>query len=75
MSKTDLWFDQGDAMAALIWLDNKNNTTVIKDNDSINRWMDFIQNKPNWNLDHYIDFFNRRMTKILKIKEIVKNGM
>lgn len=73
--KPDLWFDQGDAMAALIWLDNKNNTTLIEDNNYMDKWTHFVVNKPNWNLDHYVDFFNRRMIRILEIKERVKNGM
>ena len=64
LGKPDLWFDQGDAMASLIWLDNKNNTSLIADNNYMDKWTNFISNKPNWNLEHYTDFFNRRMTKI-----------
>lgn len=49
LSKPALWFDQGDAMAALIWLDNKNDSTLIKDNNYMDKWTDFVGNKPNWN--------------------------
>src|SRR5687768_8634138 len=31
LHKKDLWFDQGDAMSALLWLDKKNKTTLIQD--------------------------------------------
>ena len=75
LSKNDLWFDQGDAMATLIWLDNKNGTYLVKQNDYINKWDKFVVNKPNWKLDHYIDFFNRRMEKIERIKNTIKNGI
>ena len=70
----DLWFDQGDALAALIWLDTKNNTKLVERNQYLIKWESFISNKPNWNLEHYIDFFNRRMTKIELIKQQLKNG-
>jgi hypothetical protein len=75
LSKTDLWFDQGSAMAALIWLDDKNNTTLIKDNNFMGKWTDFVTNKPNWKLDNYVDSFDRKMTKIIGIKDKIKNGM
>jgi hypothetical protein len=45
LTKPDLWFDQGDAMAALTWLDNKNNTTLIKDNNYMEKWTDFISSQ------------------------------
>lgn len=70
----DLWFDQGDALAALIWLDKRNNTSLVEQNKYLVKWGTFISNKPNWSLEHYIDFFNRRMAKIELIKEKVKNG-
>lgn len=73
LSKPDLWFDQGDAMAALIWLDTKNGTTLVNDNKYLEKWNDFVSNKPNWSLDHYNDFFNRRMIKIQEIKNKIKN--
>ena len=75
LSKPDLWFDQGDAMAALIWLDNKNKTDLVLQNDYYNKWNVFIANKPNWKLENYIEFFNRRMEKIEKIKTKIKNGL
>jgi hypothetical protein len=73
LTRPDLWFDQGDAIAALTWLDKKNKTTLIEEHSYLLKWNDFISNKPNWRLDQYIDFFNRRMSKIEIIKGKLKS--
>lgn len=42
----DLWFDQGEAMEALTYLDKINNTNLVSKH--LDNWIKFIANKPNW---------------------------
>lgn len=75
LTRPDLWFDQGDAMASMIWLDKINETNFIETKSYIEKWEAFTADKPDWKLEHYIDFFERRILKIESIKNRIKNGM
>ena len=64
LSKTELWFDQREAMEALTYLDKINNTKLAEKH--IENWLKFIENKPYWkseieieNLEKYIEFINK----------------
>ena len=48
LTRADLWFDQGVAMAALGYLDQQNRTTRRARFES--QWHRFIENKPHWDL-------------------------
>lgn len=54
LTRPELWFDQADAMAALLYLDQTNHTDHASELRSL--WNDFVVNKPNWDLD---DTFRR----------------
>jgi len=62
LERTDLWFDQGDAMAALKWLDESNQTNYHK--EFLGRWNKFIEDKPNWSLDRKFEYFKKSMQGI-----------
>ncbi len=59
LTRTELWFEQSDAMAALAYFDHQNRS----DNVSVflPRWKAFIGDKPNWNLDRTRELFVQRM--------------
>ncbi|OXA81091.1 hypothetical protein SAMN05444397_109199 [Flavobacterium aquidurense] len=64
LSKSELWFDQSEAMEALAYLDKINNSKLIDKHKT--NWLNFIQNKPNWKaeinteyLENYIRFINK----------------
>lgn len=38
------------------------------------KWSDFAENKPNWNLEHYIDFFESKMSTAFEIRDNIKKG-
>jgi hypothetical protein len=66
LKQTELWFDQGDAMAALIFLDETNGTDIAS--EFMDDWIKFIANKSNWNLDRSIAHFNENMILIQKLR-------
>ncbi len=63
----DLWFDQGDAMGALAYLDKKNGTNNSE--EYLKRWNDFVLNKPNWNLHRSIKNFEKNLNGLKEIKK------
>lgn len=67
LERTDLWFDQNDAMAALKWLDDSNKTNYHK--EYLGRWEKFIEDKPNWSLDRTFERFERGMQGIKRLAE------
>lgn len=46
LTKTDLWFDQQDAIEALTYLDKVNSTNLASKHSD--NWIKFIANKPYW---------------------------
>lgn len=46
LTRPDLWFDQRNAMEAILYLDKQNLTNNFEKH--INNWYTFIQNKPYW---------------------------
>lgn len=63
----ELWFDQGDAMAALVYLDKVRRTDVAS--AYIDRWSAFVSDKPNWNLEQKINDFAETMTLLHALKQ------
>ena len=61
----DLWFDQGEAMEALTYLDKINNTNLVSKHSD--NWIKFIANKPNWSKKITTD---RLESQVALIKEI-----
>lgn len=62
LQRIDLWFDQGDVMAALAYLDKKNGT------DKLSRflplWHAFVADKKSWDLGKSIAFFAETMDRL-----------
>lgn len=52
LRKPELWFDQGDAMAALVVLDEQNGTSFAEPLRPL--WDAFVRDKPQWRLDSYV---------------------
>lgn len=59
LARADLWFDQGDAMAALGYLDEQNGTSRRARFEPL--WQRFIENKPTWDLDRCDEMFRAMM--------------
>ncbi|MES2643618.1 MAG: DUF6000 family protein [Myxococcota bacterium] len=62
MSRADLWFDQGFAMAAVGYLDEQNNTARREELEP--QWQRFIENKPTWSLRGYDERFRATMNTL-----------
>jgi hypothetical protein len=66
LGKPNLWFDQAHAMAALAYLDKQNRTEhTLK---HIAAWDRFTENKPAWNLQHSVEFFEQHMETLRALK-------
>lgn len=67
LERKELWFDQGDAMAALVYLDTVRHTDVASAYKD--RWSLFVSDKPNWNLEKKIIDFAENMTLLQALKQ------
>ena len=63
----DLWFDQGEAMEALTYLDKINNTNLVSKHSE--NWIKFIANKPNWSKKITTDRLESQLALIKKIQQ------
>lgn len=72
LSQVDLWFDQGAAMSAMAYLDEKNNTTVLSQYTPA--WNRFIENKSNWNLQRSTAFFKENMQTFHALQAVAHDG-
>ena len=59
LTRTDFYFDQGSAMAALSYLDRLNGTSMVVQH--LDAWNQFVLEKPHWNLNDSIVHFNKIM--------------
>lgn len=64
----ELWFDQGDAMAALVYLDRVRHTDVASGYKD--RWLAFARDKPNWIIEEKIIDFAENMELLQRLKSI-----
>lgn len=65
LHQPDLWFDQGDVMGALAYLDATNGTNIM--GRYVEQWKRFVENKPNWKLDRSVTRFAEQLQSILVI--------
>ena len=56
LTRNELWFDQAEALAALIYLDDVNGSQHSRVFDEL--WRNFVNDKPNWNLAETCSRFN-----------------
>jgi hypothetical protein len=66
LTRHDLWFDQGDAMGALAYLDRLNGTVNVARH--MGAWSKFVENKTNWSLAGSIARFEESMTILHDLK-------
>ncbi len=71
LSTPDLCYDQGEALAALIWLDRNNQTAIVTDDYYLEKWNQYISDKQNWNLKTFMDSFDQRLTTFFKLKNLL----
>jgi hypothetical protein len=64
LQQKDLWFDQADAFCALEYIDKGAALNFIE------KWDNFVSNKPNWNLDNTRRRFLKEMIALDRIKQI-----
>jgi hypothetical protein len=62
LGRKDLWFNQADAYCALEYLDKEASAQRLE------KWIEFVSDKPNWNLDR------SRMIFLASIKEILHSA-
>ncbi|NMH26463.1 DUF6000 family protein [Flavobacterium silvaticum] len=68
LSKPDLWFDQGDAMAALKYLDHVNKTNHLAKH--LNDWENFLTNKPYWKKEIEFEHMKNQIEFIQKLQAV-----
>jgi len=66
LTRTDLWFDQAAALAAVRHIDKVNGTVHSHAFDRL--WNDFVSDKPNWNLDLTCARFDATMRNIESLR-------
>ncbi len=71
LKKPDLWFDQRQAMEAIMYLDKKNGTNLLSHYIPI--WNEFIKNKPYWKQEIKIDKFEKELELIEVLQGFTNN--
>jgi len=69
LDKKSLDFDQGDALAAVIYLDKINKTNEA--DQYLQKWSEFVTDKPYLELNNIVSNFN---TYINNVNNIIKNA-
>lgn len=67
LTKSDLWFDQRDAMEAILYLDKLNTTNHF--DRHINNWTEFIKNKPYWDKEIKTDNLEKQLNVIQTVRK------
>ena len=67
LTKPDLWFDQRDAMEAILYLDKINSTNHF--DRHINNWTNFIKNKPYWDKEIKTDNLEKQINVIQTVRK------
>jgi hypothetical protein len=66
LTRTDLWFDQMEAMEAILYLDKINQTQHFEKHHHL--WLKFIENKANWNRDSATAKLEAQLALIEKVR-------
>lgn len=67
LTRADLWFDQQQAMEAVLYLDKLNSTNHFEKH--IDKWLDFIKNKPYWNKEIKINDLEKQLNIIQTVRQ------
>ncbi len=65
LTRPDLWFDQSTVMAALAYVDVRNNTKHC--DEFIAQWNEFTKDKPHWDLETSVESFRVAMDTVLTV--------
>jgi hypothetical protein len=65
LSKPQLQFDQGSALAAVIYLDEINGTDLAS--PRMQQWEVFVQDKPHWSLSNYLGRVRRAAENLTRL--------
>lgn len=69
LTKPDLWFDQREAMEAILYLDRMNSTHHF--DRHISNWTEFIKNKPYWEKEITTDNLEKQLIIIETVKKYI----
>jgi len=67
LTKPDLWFDQREAMEAVLYLDRLNSTNHY--DRHVSNWTEFIKNKPHWDKEIKTDNLEKQLNLIQTVKK------
>jgi Family of unknown function (DUF6000) len=67
LGQVNLWFDQGEAMAAIHYLDTVNQTNLLARYRE--PWDRYVANKPNWSLERSVQNFQERLSFVKAVRE------
>ncbi len=67
LDQEELWFDQGDVMAAVVLLDRLHGTHHADEHRD--RWDRFVANKPSWSLERFVERFERSLGVLRALRE------
>ena len=70
LTRNDLFYDQGDAMAAIAHLDAMNGTNYLE--SLMEKWKAFVVTKPHWDLRRHIALFEMRMRAVASFGKLVR---
>ena len=73
LDQPDLWFEQGEVMAGVDYLDRLNGTHLI---DTFrDRWVRFTSDKPNWSLERTSERFDRELEALTSLRRAYSSGV
>lgn len=65
LTQKQLYFDQGQAIGALAYLDKTNGTNEM--DKHLSKWNEFVVDKPNWGIEHSIEWFEKNVNVLKEI--------
>ena len=72
LNKPELFFDQREALEAIVYLDKINGTNLFSKYKD--QWTIFLENKPYWKKEIDIDHFEKQMATLERIKKTPANS-
>ncbi|WP_291725836.1 DUF6000 family protein [Bernardetia sp.] len=71
LTKPDLWFDQQEAIEAVLYLDKVNSTNNF--DMHVDKWTEFIKNKPYWEKEVKTDSLEKQLNVIQTVRQHTTN--
>lgn len=73
LTRGDLWFEQCEALAALVYLDELEGTSVATRYADF--WQEFVKDKPNWDLETSCLSHRSRITMLERVADAIDRGL